>query len=486
MNAQVRKIFVIVLGMFLALGVASTLIQFVYAPDLGADGRNVRRLLQAAERDRGPIVVAGEPVAYSERLEDSRRYQRTYPQGPLYAGVTGYFSAMNLSATGIEAAEDEVLEGDSSELFWQRVKNLFAGKERQGGGVTLTLDQELQQVAADSLGGRAGAVVAMEAKTGKILSLYSSPTFDPNPLASLDTAVAEEASQNLNADPSRPLVNRAIGGDLYAPGSVFKILTVTAMLESGVTPETVLPSPPSTILPGTETPMYNNEDAECGSGEVSLTEAFARSCNTTFAIASEKLPARAMQDVTARFGFGDGISIPLSVTPSSFPEEPSPAELAMSAIGQFDVKVTPLQMAMVTQAVANGGAMMQPYLVDTIRDADNRVRSQTEPSVLSNPLTAEQASSINAMMRAVVDQPFGTGQSMAIDGVSVAAKTGTAETQTADGQVRANAWAVGFAPAEDPQIVVSVIVEGDDNDPIPHGGDVAGPIARTLMERGLN
>ncbi|WP_350258268.1 peptidoglycan D,D-transpeptidase FtsI family protein [Scrofimicrobium sp. R131] len=483
MNAQVRRIFAVALLMFLVLALSLTLIQVVNAPSLKADGRNSRQILQAAERERGAIIVEGNPIAYSERLDDgTERFRRVYPAGGTYAAVTGFFSAVNLYATGMEAAANEVLEGETSELFMQRLRNLFAGRPRQGGGVELTLSAALQQAAADALGDRAGAVVVEDVKTGKILALYSSPTFDPNPLASLDTAVALEADQNLQDDPSRPMNNRAIASDRYAPGSVFKILTATAMLESGLTPDTVVDSPPTMTLPGTETQLSNIEGSYCGSGQVSLREAFARSCNTTFALAVANLPAGKLQQVTKDYGFGAELEIPLEVTPSYFPDELNAAQLATSAIGQFEVAVTPLQMAMVTQAVANGGQMMQPYLVNRTLDADNRERSVTEPEVLATPISAEVAAQLTDMMKAVVSEPYGTGASMALDGVSVAAKTGTAEV--GDGSYT-NAWSVAFAPADNPQLAVSVIVEGDENNPTPHGGDVAGPIVRKLLEVGL-
>lgn len=483
MNSQVRKLFAVVLIMFLVLGVALTVIQVIAAPSLMANGYNTRRILQATERDRGPIIVDGQPVAYSERLDDGTgRFQRVYPEGMVYAPVTGFFSAVNLYATGIEAAEDSVLEGDTSQLFLQRMRNLFAGRSRQGGGVELTINAELQHAAADLIGTRKGAVVVLDAKTSAVLALYSSPSYDPNPLASLDSEVASVADAELKADPARPLNNRAIASDRYAPGSVFKIITATAMLESGVSTDELLDSPASMVLPGTETTLSNIGGAECGSGEVPLAEAFARSCNTTFALAAEQLPDGKLAETAAAFGFGDALNIPLAVSPSYFPEETNAAQLATSAIGQYEVAVTPMEMAMVTQAVANDGVMMHPYLVERLLDADNQEVSHTNPTVLRTPIEAETAEILTGMMEDVVNKTYGTGRSMALQGVSVAAKTGTAEV--GDGSY-ANAWAVAFAPADDPQLVVAVIIEGDETTPIAHGGAVAGPVVRRLLEVGL-
>ena len=484
MNSQVRRLFVVVLVMFAALGLAATNIQFLQAPKLNADGRNSRTILHAAELDRGPIIVAGEAIASSERVEGSTRYQRTYSQGPLYAPVTGYFSSVFSDSSGMEKAAESVLEGDSPALLAQRLRNLFTGSGRQGGGVVLTLDPAMQQVAADQLQGRKGAVVALDAKTGAVLALYSSPSFDPNTLATFDSAAVNKAFTTLDKDPSRPLINRAIAGDRYAPGSTFKILTTIALLEKGVAqPDTPMESPVTTTLPGTETQISNIESVECGNGTPTLAEAFARSCNTTFVLASEKLTHADLADVAERFGFGEELDIPLQVTPSVFPDQTDAAQLAMSAIGQYSVQVTPLQMALVAQAIANGGTMMKPYLVKDVVDADLQVRSTTEPEELGTPVSSDIASQMTQLMEGVVSESYGSGTSMALDGVSVAAKTGTAEL--GDGSGRANAWAVGFAPADDPQIAFAVIVEGDDQVPVPHGGTVAGPVARALLEAGL-
>lgn len=481
MNAQIRRLFVVCLALFAVLGVAVTLVQFVFSPSLVADQRNARRYLQAAERDRGPIIVADSPVAISTRVDGTNTYQREYPEGPLYAAVTGYFSAVNSSATGIEAAENEVLEGGISDLLWQRVRNLLAGKPRQGGGVVLTVNPAMQQVAADLIGDRPGAAVALDVKTGAILTLYSSPSYDPTPLASLSSEVAATAAEQLEQDPGRPLDNRAIAGNRYAPGSTFKILTTIALLENGVSPGAEMESPRTIILPGTTTEVGNPDGTECGNGTPTLAEAFARSCNTTFMLAVQNLPQGALQDVTTRFGFGQPLNIPLAVTPSVIPEQLNAAELAISSIGQMDVQVTPLQMAMVVQAIANQGTMMHPYLVDHIVDADNQQVAATAPTVLGNPIRSQTAAEVASMMVDAVEKPYGGAQTAALPGVTVAAKTGSAETGN---EGKSNGWIVGFAPAEDPQIAIAVMVEGTDTDPQARGWDIA-PIMARMLEVGL-
>ena len=481
MNAQIRKIFVVVLIMFAMLGLAVTNTQFISAPSLNADPRNVRTNLHAAEIDRGPIIVEKTAIASSE-LDDDNHYTRVYDQGSLYVSATGYFSSVGYGSTGIEAAQENVLDGQSQTLLGQRLRNLLTGEKRQGGGVELTLRASMQEAAAAALGDRKGAVVALDAKTGAILALYSSPSFDPNALASRDAGEVQDAYATLDADPKNPMLNRTIS-ERYAPGSTFKVLTAIALIENGIAnPDTRMDSPVSTTLPGTNTEVSNIESSTCGDGKPTLTEAFARSCNTTFVLASEKLTTQQLTDVTKRFGFGDEQEIPLTVIPSVFPSDADSAQLAMSSIGQYTVQATPMQMAQVAQTIANGGQMMSPYLIKQIVDADNQTIRKTKATEAGRPISADTASKVTGMMQAVVSQPYGSGTPMALPNVSVAAKTGTAETGDGD---RANAWAIGFAPADNPQIAFAVIVEGDETNPTPHGGDVAGPVAKAVLEAGL-
>ncbi len=481
MNAQIRKIFVVVLIMFAMLGLAVTNTQFISAPSLNADPRNVRTNLHAAEIDRGPIIVEKTAIASSE-LDDDNHYTRVYDQGSLYVSATGYFSSVGYGSTGIEAAQENVLDGQSQTLLGQRLRNLLTGEQRQGGGVELTLRASMQEAAAAALGDRKGAVVALDAKTGAILALYSSPSFDPNALASRDAGEVQDAYATLDADPKNPMLNRTIS-ERYAPGSTFKVLTAIALIENGIAnPDTRMDSPVSTTLPGTNTEVSNIESSTCGDGKPTLTEAFARSCNTTFVLASEKLTTQQLTDVTKRFGFGHEQEIPLTVIPSVFPSDADSAQLAMSSIGQYTVQATPMQMAQVAQTIANGGQMMSPYLIKQIVDADNQTIRKTKATEAGRPISADTASKVTGMMQAVVSQPYGSGTPMALPNVSVAAKTGTAETGDGD---RANAWAIGFAPADNPQIAFAVIVEGDETNPTPHGGDVAGPVAKAVLEAGL-
>lgn len=485
MNRQIRQLYVVVLIMFAMLGLILSYNQVIAAPALKAHPGNTRTIYAATTIDRGPIIVAGTPIATSikEDATKSRRYQRVYENGTLYAPVTGYFSDTNAS-TGLENAAESILEGDTRALLGQRLLNLFTGQKRKGGGINLTINPDLQRTAAEQLGNRRGAVVVLDVKTGAIRALYSSPSFDPNPLASFDSDVFNTAFNELTNNPAHPLTNRAIAGDRYAPASTAKILTSIALLEKEqVTPQTRVEAPTSINLPGTETPVVNVDGSACGDGQPTFQEAFARSCNTPFVGLSTKITAEDLLSVAERFGFGRDLSIPIPVTPSYFPDKMDQSQTALAAIGQYTVQATPLQMAMVAQGIAARGTVMRPHLIASIVDADLQVQETTQPREYSAAITPEIAQQVAAMMRDVVTQPYGTGSELNSSSIAIAAKTGTAEV--GDGSGRAHGWTVGFAPYDDPQLAFAVLVEGDDDNPVAFGSHVAAPIARALMEVGI-
>ncbi len=479
MNPQIRRLYLVVFVLFSMLALAATYIQVIAAPSLNADSRNARTIYQDLEFDRGPIIVAGDAIARSTLIEGTRRYQREYPGGALYAPITGWFSSALSSKTGLEESMNDALRGESVSLFQQRIQDLFTGKEPRGGAVALTVKPAVQQAAADLFASRRGGAVALDPTTGAILALYSSPSFDPTGLASSDTSAATKLSDTLEHDPNRPLINRAIAGDRYPPGSAFKIVTAAAMLESGqVTPDSTVDGPASIPLPGTDISLPNITGLPCGSGKPTLTEAFARSCNTPFGSGALSVGGATLAAKARDFGFGESLDIPLAVTPSVAEAPPDQAKLAMTGIGQSDVQVTPLQMAMVGAAVANGGKIMKPYLVESILNADLETMSTTTPELLTTALTPEVANQLRTMMEAVVTQPYGTGTELASASVPVAAKTGTAET----GRDRTIAWTIAFAPVDQPRVVVAVALEGDDDTPYVYGGSDAAPIARAMID----
>lgn len=484
MNTPIRRLAFLVFAMFAALLLSTTYIQFVQADDLQERPGNRRTLLESYSRDRGAIVVDGTAVADSRPTDDDLRWLRTYPDGSLYSHVTGYYSFIYGAGAGLERSRNAVLAGTDDSLFYRRVVDLLTGSTPSGAALELTIDPQVQTAAQAALGDRRGAVVALDPGTGAILALVSHPAYDPNSLSSHDLEAVEQAWAQLTQDPAQPLVNRAIAGDLYPPGSVFKLVVTAAALESGrYEPDTLLSGPQTYTLPGTSTVLPNFEGGTCGpTDEVSLADSLRVSCNTSFAALAGELGAEALQDQAQAFGFGQELTIPMAVTPSSYPDEVDDAQLALTGIGQYDVRVTPLQMAMVSAAIANGGVVMEPYLVDTVRDSDLDVLNESGPRELSRGVSEETAQELSDMMVAVVESGSGTAGS--VPGVQVAGKTGTAEFGSAGA---AHAWFTGFAPADDPQIAMAVIVESATDDWTGEsGGRVAAPIGAEILQAGVS
>jgi len=477
-NRAVRRLSSIVLAMFLALLVSVTWVQYVQAPSLNADQRNVRTLYNEYGNPRGPIVVGGESVASSRAVDDVFGYQREYSEGELYASVTGYYSVV-FGRTGLEREANDVLTGRADALFWSRLQDLLAGRKPQGSAVETTILPAAQKAAFEALGKQRGAVVALDPRTGAILALVSKPSFDPNLLAGHDTAVVNEAYRALENEEGSPLVNRALAGNTYPPGSTFKLVTAAAALESGMTPESEVFAPRELDLPLTSSTLKNFGGTACAATDTTtLADALRVSCNTAFGQLGLELGDEALRRQAEAFGFGESLRVPLRVTPSRFPADPDEPQTALSAIGQFEVSATPMQMAMVAAAIANDGVQMQPYLVAQVRTADLAVVERTEPTELRRSVSTETARALRDMMVEVVRG--GTGKAAQIRGVEVAGKTGTA--QHASG-ADPHAWFVGFAPADDPQVAVAVLVEeGGDLGSEATGGQVAAPIARKVME----
>lgn len=484
MNLPIRRVATLAILMFLALMISVTMVQFVRAPELTADSRNARTIYEEYGRERGPIIVGGQAVATSEPVDNLYEYLRTYPQGELYAHSTGYFSVAFNSMTGIEQYENDVLGGTSQSLALQRLKDLITGNEQRGGGVELTLDPEIQEAAVTALNGQRGSIVVLEPDTGRILAMVSVPSYDPNLLATHDAAAAQENYSALTADEGRPLINRAIAGDLYAPGSAFKVVTAAAMVENGYEPGDLIDAPTDYSPPGTSHVIHNPGEAACGdgSGQATLVQSLRQSCNTPFAIAAVEMGEDAMTEQAEAFGFGRSLDIPLIVTPSRFPDVTTQAELAQSAFGQYDVRVTPLQMAMVASSIANDGSLMRPYLVERTLSPDLDVLSVTDPEEFSVAMSSESAQMMTDMMVEVVGS--GTGFRAQIPGVSVAGKTGTAEISTT---IPPHAWFIGFAPADNPQVAIAVVVENGGYQGFgTDGGSLAAPMAQSVMQTALS
>lgn len=483
MNSPIRRLSFVVAFLFASLLVSTTMIQFVYAKDLNARPDNRRTLLSSYARERGQILVGDTAIAKSVPADNEYKWLRTYPLGASYAHITGYYSFYG-AGSGLEQAENGLLAGSSDKLAFRRVSDFFTGRKTTGASLELTIDAQVQEAAIKALNGRKGSAVAVNPSTGEILAMVSNPGFNPATLSGHDLKKVDTAYQALNADKDKPLVNRAIGGDLYPPGSTFKIVTAAAALSSGrFSPDSELPGPAVLDLPQTTVGLPNIGKRSCGDNDkTTFLHAMEISCNSAFGHLGLELGADALRDQAAKFGVGDQLSIPMRVTPSSVPAELNEPQLAQSAVGQYDVRVTPLQVAMFSAGVANAGVVMRPHLVKSVLSSDLSVIERAEPEQLSEAVTPEVAAQLTEMMEAVVEN--GSGEPAQIDGVRVAGKTGTAET---DRVQRAHAWFTGFAPANDPQIAVAVVVEngGDSDSEARGGGAVGGPIAKAMIEAGL-
>lgn len=475
MNRPIRRVAIGCLTLVLILLLADNAIQVVQATSLRNRPENSRQITARLSRDRGPIVAGGQAVAESVPSNDQYKFQRTYPGAQLYSNITGYYGFFG--STGIEKAEDDLLSGEDQRLFVRRISDLFTGRKAKGGSVVLTVKPEVQQAAANALGGRKGAVVALNPTTGAVLAMVTQPGFDPTPLASHDGRRATQAEQALANDSNQPLINRPAQG-LYPPGSTFKVITSAAALSAGYTPQSQIAAPDSLVLSGTSTRLPNFQGESCsGNGTTSLQQALTTSCNTAFAKLGVTIPGKddALRRQAEAFGFNSPLSgFPLPSSTSRFPPGLDDAQTELSSIGQANVLVTPLQMAMVAATVANGGREMKPYIVDKTLAPDLTTLESTSPEEMGRPIDGNVASELNQMMQSVVTSGTGTAAQLS---VPVAGKTGSAENVPGR---PTHAWFIGFAPADNPQVAVAVIVENGGT-----GGTVAAPIARQVMSTAL-
>lgn len=490
MSQQLRKVAIGMFVLFAALFVNLNVVQVLQADDLANDPRNSRRLIREYSVRRG-LLVAGDgatELANVEETDGSLRFLRRYTDGPLYAPVTGYHSVV-FGRSELEQAANDYLVGTSPEAFARNLGDLLTGRERSGDDVITTILPQAQAAAREALGNRRGAVVALQPRTGAILALWSYPSYDPNRLATHDRAAANDYWAELNADPGRPLINRAVR-EWYPPGSVFKIVTAAAALEAGMSPDSTFDDPVEQDLPQTTATIRNYGRGTCaGGGTITLAQALAVSCNTTFAQIALDLGADPLVEMAEAFGLNSRIVGPEHIPSpldSRMPVDMNPPQTAQAAIGQFDVRTTPLQMALITATIANDGIAMRPRLVERVEDERSAVIAENEPQPRDEAggdgrvLSARTAAQLRDMMVGVVAN--GTGRRAAIPGVTVGGKTGTAETGSGPPTV----WFVGFAPAEDPQVAVAVVVEdGGDVGDEATGGALAAPIARAVIEAAL-
>lgn len=483
MNQAIRNSWVAAIAMFALIFGALSYVQVVGADELKANAWNKRAILQDYCNDRGAIIVGGTPIAESVAGSETCKFQRTYSQPELYAGITGYFS-QNYGATGLEVAMNDQLAGSSDQQFLDRIGQLFLGNQPKGASVELTIDPQIQRLAYDLIpDGQRGSIVVTNPKTGAILAMVSKPSYDPNLIATQDpTAESTNINElvkvpgiNLNQSVSGPT------GELLAPGSVFKLVDTAAALSSGkYNKDSQLPNPAEMPFPGIQYKLPNYAGGTCYTRDTaSFAFALQQSCNTPFASIALDLGRDAIADQAEKFGFGEnlGDQLKLEYALQGFPDDLDAPGLAQSAIGQKDVRATPLQIALMTAAIANDGVQMSPSLVKTLRSPDLRILDEPQPTPLRTSTTPQIANQITEWMTSAVSE--GIARGAAVPGVQVAGKTGTAEL----GNGLNNSWFTGFAPANNPQVGVTIVMEGVD---ITTGAQLTSPNAKKIFEAVLN
>jgi len=487
MNTSLRRISVTVMALIVLLLLNATVTQVFTADGLRADPRNQRVLLDEYSRQRGQITASGQLLAYSVATESRFRFLRVYPNAAVYAPVTGFYS-LRYSSTGLERAEDPLLNGSDQRLFGRRLADFFTGRDPRGGNVDTTINPRIQQAGWDAMqqgcnGPCRGAVVALEPSTGKILALVSTPSYDQNLLASHDPEQQSQTWQQLRDDPHSPMTNRAIS-ETYPPGSTFKVITTAAALQNGATEDEQLTAAATIPLPDSTATLENYGGAACINAEtVSLREAFARSCNTAFVQLGLLTGTDALRSTAQSFGLDDVLDpVPLQVAESTTGPIADAAALGMSSIGQKDVAVTPLENALVAATIANAGVTMQPYLVDSLQGPDLANISTTAPHQRRRAVSPEVAAKLTELM---VGAEKVTQQKGAIPGVQIASKTGTAEHGTDPRHTPPHAWYIAFAPAQTPKVAVAVLVEDGADRLSATGGALAAPIGRAVIESAL-
>jgi peptidoglycan glycosyltransferase len=486
MNAKIRRLAVGLLVCYIALFVQLNLLQVNREKELTADPRNDRQTIRDFNRPRGEIVTAdGVVIARSVPVtdpDDDLKFQREYPTGNLFGGITGY-TTFNFGSTQLERTQNDVLLGTTSKQKVRAITDLLTGQDSSG-SVVLTLRADVQQVAKDALGDREGSVVVMDPTTGAILAMYSFPNFDPNQVATHDSGDAADVLEFLNAYPGKPLLANAYQ-ERYMPGSSFKVITTGIAFENGVTDlDRVFDVETSFTPPQTTDPVQNYGGSACGG---TMAEVFYRSCNIPFARMALELGPEKMVAGTQAWGIGEKIPIDLpGAVASSFGTVDDFADrlplLAIGGFGQGSDVMVPLHMAMVASTVANGGQMMTPHVVDVTRYHDDTVLERTTPSVWKTPISGDTAAELTGLMVGVVNQ--GTGRPMQLaNGIQAAAKTGTAQLNSSGEPERSHAWIIGFAPADQPRYAIAVMLKGTtDEISAGTGGKLAGPIAKTVFD----
>ncbi|NED08426.1 penicillin-binding protein 2 [Streptomyces sp. SID6648] len=478
MNKPLRRIAIFCGILVLALLIRDNWLQYVRADELNSHKYNRRVEIERYAHERGDIIVDGKAITGSAETEDSDfKYKRVWKNGPLWAPVTGY-SSQAFDSSQLENLEDGILTGNDDQLFFDRTLSMFTGEKKRGGNIVTTLNGDAQKAAFEGLGDKKGAVVALDPKSGAILALASTPSYDPSVFAG-NSMKDSDNRQKLLKDKDKPMLNRALR-ETYPPGSTFKVVTAAAALENGLYDDidAKTNSPLPWTLPQSTTELKNEGSIPCK--DASLREALRWSCNTVFGKMSDDLGNRKMIEQTDKFGFNKEVFTPVRADASIYPEDNKPQN-AMAGIGQASNRTTPLQMAMVASAIANDGKLMQPYMVAE-RQAPNLDPVYTaEPEELSRALSGENAQKVQQMMETVVKD--GTGTNAQIPGVTVGGKTGTAQHGLNNSE-KPYAWFISYAKTDNgsPVAVAVVVEDGNANRDDISGGGLAAPIARDVMK----
>ncbi|HEY6779707.1 MAG TPA: penicillin-binding protein 2 [Thermoleophilaceae bacterium] len=477
MNRQIAQLFGLTVVLF-ALLIAFTSYWSVFDVEgLEANSSNRRQLIEEQRIPRGLILAADGRTRLARSVAsgrgERRTYTRTYPEGSLFSQPIGY-SFISNGRISLEQSRNDELAGKEDEF--ESILSGLESKSREGSDVVTNLDVDAQRTAYAALGGRKGAVVALEPRTGKVRVMASDPSFDPNQIPDRFAAI--------NADPNKPLLNRTTQ-ELYPPGSTFKVVTATAALDTGkVSPDSTIDGSSPQTFSGVPLANFGGENF----GPLSFTDALTNSVNTVFAQVGEDVGRKTLVEYMDRYGFGedpkldypDGQMVPSGIRNSDgrYVRGDDGFDVARVAIGQGgaegEVQATPLQMALVAATVANGGVLMKPRLTDRVVAKDGRVKERIEPDQQSRVMKPETAAELTQMMSRVVEE--GTGTAAALDGIQVAGKTGTAEVGA--NRELTDPWFIGFAPLEDPQVAIAVVLERTTG----QGGTVAAPIAKAVMQ----
>ncbi|MGW1293327.1 peptidoglycan D,D-transpeptidase FtsI family protein [Streptomyces sp. NPDC002533] len=478
MNKPLRRVAIFCGLLMFALLLRDNWIQYVRADELTGREENRRIRIERYAHERGDIIVNGKAVTGSVETDGSDfKYKRVWKDGPLWAPVTGY-SSQAFDSSQLESLEDGILTGNDDQLFFNRTLSMFTGEKKRGGNVVTTLNGDAQRAAFKGLGDKKGSVVALDPKSGAILALASTPSYDPSVFAGNSNKDAE-ARQKLLKDKDKPMLNRALR-ETYPPGSTFKVVTAAAALENGLYDDidAKTESPLPWTLPQSTTELKNEGSIPCE--DASLREALRWSCNTVFGKMSDDLGNQKMIEQTDKFGFNKEVFTPVRADASIYPEDNKPQN-AMAGIGQASNRATPLQMAMVASAIANDGKLMEPYMVAQRQAPDLDPVYTHEPKELSRAVSGENAQKLQQMMETVVKD--GTGTNAQIPGVTVGGKTGTAQHGLNNSE-KPYAWFISYAKTDNgsPVAVAVVVEDGNANRDDISGGGLAAPIARDVMK----